>query len=167
MIKIKSKISFKAYVKLLYTLIYRKPMMIVIVCVGLAMLVWILGYQFSLLPLPRPLIYQYITLGLITIVQPLVIYSTIWNNYYSANHLRETLEIEFTKIEIKIHGKSFYTELTWEKTFRVEELNNWFLIYQNNLSAVIVQKKFFTKGQLQEFKTLVGGIKKIPVKLLA
>ena len=165
MIKIKTKLSFKAYVRLLYGLIYKKPIMIVIVCVGFAMLVWILGYRFDLLPLPKPTIYQYITLGLITIVQPLVIYSTIWNNYYSANHLREALEIEFTPLEIKIHGESFYTELTWEKTFKVEELNNWFLIYQNNLSAVIVQKKFFSESQLKDFKKLLRGVRDIPVHL--
>src|ERR1700712_2609148 len=100
--KIKSRVSFKEYRKLLFGLTYKKPMMKVIVCIALAMLVWISGYYLHFLPVPKPEIYQYITLIVITVVQPVVIYWTIKRNYDSSNHLRELLEIELTQDEIKI-----------------------------------------------------------------
>src|SRR5689334_1668527 len=90
---IKTRISFKEYCKLLFGLTYKRPMMKVIVCVALAMIVWIVTYYLHLLPLPKPRIYQYITLAIISLIQPLVIYSTIRRNYYSSNHLKEPMEI--------------------------------------------------------------------------
>ena len=162
---IKTKISFTEYLKLLLTLTYRKPMMIVILCVALAMLAWILGYYLHFLPVPKPLIYQYITLALITVIQPLVIFNTIWINYYSSNHLRECLEIEFTSTEIKIHGDSFYLEMTWEKVYQVLELDHWLLFYQNNLNAIIVPKRSFPGEQAEEFKKFLNTIRGVPVHL--
>lgn len=162
---IKTKISFREYVKLLYGLAYRKPLMIVILCVDLVMICWITGYYARILPLPKPLIYQYITVFLITIVQPSVIYLTIWHNYHSSNHLREPLEIGLTQAQVKIKGDTFYTEIHWEKMFRVDELNKWFLIYQNNLSAIILPKKDFTAVQLQGFKKILRSLPSVPVNL--
>src|SRR6478736_7599218 len=98
-----------------------------ILCVAVAMIVWIVGYYFHFLPVPEPEIYQYITLILITVIQPIVIYWTIKQNYDSSNHLREQLEIELTEKEIKIQGESFYTEMAWKKVFKIDEQTNWFL----------------------------------------
>ncbi|HUS03206.1 MAG TPA: YcxB family protein [Chitinophagaceae bacterium] len=165
MIKIKSKISFKQYRKLLFSLAYKKPMMKFLLCIAFAMVVWIAGYYLHLLPVPRPQIYQYITLVLITVVQPLVIYFTIKQNYYSSNHLGEQLEIQLTPGEIKMHGQSFYTEITWKKIYKIDELTNWFLIYQNSLSAIIIPKASFHGSQLQEFKKILRDIKNVPVHL--
>src|SRR6185295_14315595 len=107
LMKIKTEISFKEYRKLLFSLTYRKPIMKVILCVAFVMLVWILGYYLHFLPVPKPQIYQYTTLILITVVQPITIYWTIKRNYDSSNHLREHLEIELTQSEIKVQGESF------------------------------------------------------------
>ena len=141
-------------------------MMKVILGVGCVMLIWILGYYLHFLALPKPQIYQYITLILISVVQPTVIYWTIKRNYDSSNHLREQLEIELTRNEIKILGESFYTEITWKKVFKIDEKTNWFLIYQNNLSAIIIPKKDFRKPQLEEFKQIVKAITGVPVHLI-
>lgn len=165
MIKIRSKISFKQYRKLLFSLAYKKHMMKLLLCVAFAMVVWIVSYYLHLLPVPEPKIYQYLTLVLITVVQPSVIYFTIKRNYYSSNHLGEPLEIQLTQHEIKMHGESFYTEIAWKKIFKIDELTNWFLIYQNSLSAIIIPKSSFHNTQLQEFKKILRGINNVPVHL--
>lgn len=152
---IKTKISFKQYVKLLYGLTYKKPIMIVILCVAFAMMTWITAYYLNFLPVPKPTYYQYLTLILITAVQPLVIFWTVKRNYESSSHLKEKLEIEFTDKEIKITGDSFYTELTWAKTYKVVELKDWFMIYQNTLSAILIPKKSFLLNQNEEFKQML------------
>jgi hypothetical protein len=164
--KIKTKISFKEYRNLLFGLAYKKPVMKLVLSVDLAMILWILGYYLHFLPVPRPMIYQYITFVLITIVQPCMIYLTIKRNYDSSNHLREQLETEFTENGIKMQGESFYTEIKWEKIFRIEEEAKWFLIYQNNLSAILVPKRDFNKSQESEFRHLLKGIHNVPVRFM-
>lgn len=162
---IRTKIHFKEYLKLLFGLTYKKPVMRIILCVALAMLLWILDYNLHFLPVPKPEIYQYITLTLTTVVQPIVIFWTIKRNYDSSNHLSEELEIELTQSEIKVRGESFYTEITWKKIFKIDEQENWFLIYQNNLSAIIIPKKDFRNGQVREFKKILTSISNVPVHL--
>jgi hypothetical protein len=164
-ITIKSKITFTQYRKLLFGLAYKKPMMKVLLSVALAMLVWIFGYYFHLLPLPRPEIYQYITLILIAVAQPTVIYFTIKRNYYSSNHLGERIEVQLTESKIKMHGQSFLTEIEWKKIYKIDELTNWFLIYQNSLSSIILSKTAFHDNQLEQFKTILKGIKSVPIHL--
>ena len=137
----------------------------VILCVGFAMVVWILSYYVHFLPVPKPQIYQYITLILITVIQPITIYWTIKRNYDSSNHLRERLEIELLPKEIKVQGESFYTEIKWEKIFKIDEETNWFLIYQNNLSAIIIPRKEFSTAQVEEFKTILTAIPNVPIHL--
>ena len=132
--------------------------------VAFAMLVWIIRYWSKILPVPKPDIYQSTTFFLITIVQPTVIYSTIRKNYRSSSNLKEQLKIEFTTTEIKMHGDSFYTVLEWAKIYKVQELKNWVLIYQNSLSAIIIPKRSLT-GKLREFKHLLHSIAGLKLEL--
>jgi hypothetical protein len=162
---IKTKISFPQYRNLLFGIMYKKPMMKLILGVALAMLVWILGYYLHILPLPKPEIYQFITLFLIVVVQPSIIFWTIRRNYYSSNHLREPLEIEITKTEINMQGRSFFTKIAWKNIFKVQEQTNWYLVYQNNLSAIIIPKTAFHKDQEEEFRNILEHLPKIPVHL--
>jgi len=157
-------VPFKAYVKLLFTLTYRKPIMILLVSVAILLVLWIIDYRLNIFTLPAPSYYQYFTLFLIGIVQPSVIYNNIYKNYHSSSHLKEKLKIEFTPTQIKITGESFYTELAWQKIFKVLELNNWFLIFQNNFSAIIIPKKVLQPNEA-EFVALVKSIKGIHTNL--
>ena len=163
---IKTKISFKEYRNLLFGLTYKKPILRLLLSIAFIILLWILGYYFHFLPVPRPEIYQYITLVLITVVQPIFIYITIKRNYDSSNHLGELLEIEVTHKEIKIQGESFYTEVAWKKLFKIDEQTNWFLIYQNTLSAIIIPKKDLSGHQVSEFKKIITSISNVPVHFI-
>jgi hypothetical protein len=137
-----------------------------IVGVALLVIIWIAGYYSKILPIPRPEIYQYITLFLIVIIQPLVIFLTIRRNYYSSNHLRETLEMELTPSEIKVTGQSFYLEIKWKKMFKIVETRQYFLAYQNNLSAIILPKKDFGSGGVTRFREILKKVERVEVKLL-
>jgi hypothetical protein len=129
----------------------------IIVCAGLLMASWIIAF-YAGLRVPKPAYYQYATLGLIFFARPSLIYLTIRRSYRSSSHLQEHLEIYFTSYLIKIKGESFYTELQWEKMYKVSELHNWFLIYQNTLSAILLPKESFTGKTQDEFKSLVKSL---------
>jgi hypothetical protein len=137
----------------------------VLISLAFLILLWIIFYYLNLFNLPKPIIYQYITLILIVVVQPTVIYITICRNYKSSNHLRETLEMELTQKEIKITGESFYMEILWDRMFKIVEEPNWFLIYQNNLSAIIIPKKDMQNGEINSFRKMLQGVKNVPVDL--
>jgi hypothetical protein len=164
-IAIKARISFRQYAILLFRLTYAKPALIVIVSVGLLMAAWVLGYGVGLSFLPAPQFYQYTTLALIFVVQPLFIFSTIRRTYVSSDHLREPLEMVFDGEQIRITGKYFYTELSWAGLFKVVELRDWFMIYQNTLTAVLVPKRAFKGRQQREFKRLLGRVGVLDLRL--
>jgi hypothetical protein len=157
MLRIKTKITLKEYLKLLLKLTYRKPVMLLIITVDVLVISWIILSELRIDGIPHVTIFQYITAILITIVQPFVICNTIIKNYRSSAHLQETIIVEFTKEIIKINGDSFYTELLWSKTYKVKELNSWFLIYQNNLSAILLSKNSFNDSGV-EFRKLLKEI---------
>ena len=136
-----------------------------ILVVALTLIVWITGYYFHFLPVSKPESYQYITLLFITVVQPSAIYWTIKRNFESSTQLGEQLQIELTRNEIKVQGESFYTEMKWAKVFKIDERKKWLLIYQNNLSAIIIPKRDFTAEQQEELKEILTSIPNVPVHL--
>jgi hypothetical protein len=135
--------------------------MIFLVCFALLLVLWITFYHLEILNLPEPLIYQYIALALIAVIQPTVICITIIRNYYSSNHLRETLDMELAGEEIKIRGESFYMEILWSKIYKIAEKKKWFLIYQNNLSAILIPKKELSPEQIQQIQEILASVKTI------
>src|SRR5688572_8952059 len=160
--QIKTKITFKEYRNLLFGLTYKRTIMKILMGVGVAMIFWIVGYYTHLIPVPKPLIYQYITLSLIFVVQPLVVFWMIKRNFDSSNHLGEQLEINVTQTEINVRGESFYLEITWNKVFKIMEVKNWFLIYQNNLTAILISKDDLTKKEMEELKMIFKAMPNVP-----
>ena len=137
----------------------------ILIIVEIAIVIWILGFYFHFIPVPRPKIYQYFTVALIGVVQPLAIYWTIKRNFNSSNHLRELLGVSVTNKELRISGESFYLELLWDKIFKISDTPKYILIYQNNLSAIIISKKDLSETELREFKVILRQIPKFPIHL--
>jgi len=165
--KIRTKVTFKEYVKLLYGLAYQRPIMKFLLGIALLILVWITFYYLNIIALPEPIIYQYITLALIIVAQPIVIFTTIRTVYYSSNHICQTLEMDILPKEIKVHGESFYMEVKWKKMFKIVEKPKWFLIYQNSLSAIIIPKKDLQANEISHVRKILQELKNVKVELLS
>ena len=165
--KIKTKVNFKDYLKLLYSLAYEKTILRLLLGVAFLILLWIIFFNFEIFDLPKPLIYQYITFILIAVVQPMVIYLTIRRTYKSSNQLQETSQFEISAKDFKINGESYYMEVKWEKLFKIVEKRKWFLLYQNNLSAILIPKKDMSAKDITNFRKILKDIKEVPVELLA
>jgi len=108
--KITTKVTFRQYLKLLFGLTYQRPIMKVLVGIAIAVLLWVIGYYLGFSFLPEPVIYQYLTLILIVLVQPLVIFTTIRKTYRSSNHISERLVMDLLQDKIQINGNLF----TWK-----------------------------------------------------
>ncbi len=120
--------------------------MIFQICFALLMVLWIVVYHLHLLNLPEPVIYLYITLLLIAVIQPTVIFTTILRNYYSSNHLRNTLDMDLAEDNIKNQRRILLYVNSLVKNYKIVEKKTWFLIYQNNISAILIPKKSIARA---------------------
>lgn len=161
---IETKMVFAQYLKLMFLLSYRKPMVIYITIIGTLLLIGSLLYAVGFKIYESPPYFQFI-FGLFTVVViPFSIYRNAKNTFASHGRLHENITYEFTDNLIKITGESFTVEESWEKTYRILELNSWMLIYQNKHVANVIPKEAFG-DQLTMFRKLVKGKPFIKQKL--
>ena len=161
---IETKLDFKRYLRLMYSLTYCKPIMIFLTIVGLTMFIgsilYFLGFN---VPIDSPPYFQFIFGFFIIAILPFSIYRSGKKNFSSHGRLQEKIIYEFTDERIKITGETFNSELDWTKTYKITELKNWILIYQNRQIANILSKDSFG-DKISEFRTLVKS-KNIKAKL--
>jgi len=162
--KIETKLDFKRYLKLTYVLLYRKPVMIFLTICGLLMFILSILYFLGSKSLFADPPYFQVVFGLFVIaLLPFSIYKSARKNFSSHGRLQEKITYEFTDEKIKLIGESFNSEMSWDKTYKILELKNWILIYQNRQAINILPKDSFGEN-LTEFKALVKS-KNIKSKL--
>lgn len=150
--KIETQLSFKEYLRLMFVLTYKNPILVFLSCIGVIMFIGALFYFMGFkVPFDNPPYFQLIFGFSIVALLPFSIYRSAKKNFTSSGRLQEKIVYEFMDDYIRITGESFNSELTWEKTYKVTELKNWILIYQNRLVANIIPKKSFANN-LSEFK---------------
>jgi hypothetical protein len=139
----------------MYTLAYRKPIMIFLTIVGLIMFIgsifYFLGFN---VPIDSPPYFQIVFGFFIIGILPFSIYRNGKKNFSSHGRLQEKIIYEFTDEKIKIVGETFNSELDWTKTYKIAELKDWILIYQNRQIANILPKESFGE-KISDFRSLV------------
>jgi len=164
-IEIVSKIELNGYIKLIYILTYRKPILILVTLIGAVMLTLSILYFLGLYDVPDgPPYYQLVMGILLTVIIPYSVYRGAVKNFNTNERLKETIRYGFDQERIKIKGESFSSELTWPKTHKVIELKDWILIYQNRIVANIIPKGSFTQTQLSDFKRMVSSVPNVKTK---
>lgn len=148
----------------MYTMTYRKPIMIFLTIVGMVMfggsVFYFLGFQ---VPVDSPPYFQLVFGFFIVAFIPFSIYRTGKKNFYSHGRLHEKIIYEFTDEEIKQMGETFSLNTGWTKIYKIQERNNWILIYQSRQLFNLIPKESFG-DRLPEFKELVRS-KGIAAKL--
>jgi hypothetical protein len=130
--------------------------MIFLTIIGLIMLITAILY-FLGVPIPFdnapyfPLIF-----GFFIILLPYFLYRNSKKNFSSHARLHEEITYEFTEEKISITGETFKSEMDWTKLYKIEEMSNWILIYQNRIIANVIPKDSFG-DKLIDFKNLVIG----------
>ena len=156
---IESKLTKKDYQKLLLLLTYRKPLMIVIVLIGLLSLIlsvlFFLGVSVSF---DKPPYFQMIFGFFVVIAMPIIVFRGASKTFKSNLRMQEKMVYEFNQDRITITGESFNTEMDWEKVHKIQELRNWILIYQSNQVANIL-KKGSIADNIDEFRDLIKKTK--------
>ena len=162
---INTKIQFEEYCSLMFMLTFRKATTIISALLGLfsiTMGILILsdyygGNNDGLFPL---------SIGIyIAFIRPIFVYRLFHKNYYSTKLLQESVTYEFTEEKMKITGESFTSESEISSLYKIEELNNWFLIYTNRQIANLIPKKNLTENEVLEIRSIFLNTKGIILKL--
>ena len=57
-------------------------------------------------------------------------------------------------------------EVKWDKFFKIVEKENWFLLYQNNFTAIIIPKKNINENDIDKFRDILQGVNNVPLELM-
>ncbi|MEO6151171.1 MAG: YcxB family protein [Mucilaginibacter sp.] len=162
---IHTKLAFKDFLGLQFLLVYKKPAFIVLSMFGLGMLcfsvLYFLGFwQKGSLP-----VFQLLFSAFTLIFLPFSIYRSAINQFKANSHLQEALTYTFGQREVEIKGETFISFLPWSKTYMVEELSTWILIYQDNRVLNVIPKRFVTESELNAFRHLIKNVPGLNSKL--
>ncbi|MES2061863.1 MAG: YcxB family protein [Bacteroidota bacterium] len=162
---IKTQIAFKEYLKLMYFLTYRKGWTIYVSIIGAIMFIS------AILALLHVYDYQTdptfaLVFGVFVIfVLPGSIYFSAKKNFASNKRLQEEIEYEFTGGKMIIRGNSFSSELGLNECFKIEELKQWFLVYQSKQTANFIPKANLGQHELDELRYIFKGLSGVKIKV--
>lgn len=82
-------------------------------------------------------------------------YFSLKKAFYSNKNIQEEISYTFTEENIQTKGETFDGDFTWKTVYRVKENKDWFLIYQSKTTMNMIPKKYFTKNQILELRSLI------------
>jgi len=153
--RIETELTFKEYLNVV-CIVYRKPIAILLSILGLVMFIGAIIYFFAdTAPVKEPT-YFAIFFGLITVITlPLSAYFGARRNFYSDAVLQDPIIYEFEDDKIRVVGKTFTSDVSWNRVYKILELKQWILIYHSKSIAYIIPKQSFQEIQLTEFRALI------------
>jgi hypothetical protein len=167
--KFSKRITLKEYINLIYILTYKKGWMIFITIIGLLMLLITIIYLTGTAPIlfdkdfnPRADIFMAF---LFLVAIPVSIYFTAKSNYSSTKRLQEQIDYELSDQTIRISGESFNAVLNLNKAYKIEELKNWFLIYESKRTANFIDKRELSAEQIQDLRSFFKTFKTVKLDL--
>lgn len=161
---IETKIDSNKYLKLMFTMAYRKLTTIIPTIIGFIMILSsVLYFTGFNIPFDGPPHFVLIFGIFIVAILPFSIYRNAKNNYTSLGRIQEKIIYEFTDEKIVETGETFSSEMDWLDFYRIQELKYWIILYNIDGSAIFIPKEAFGEN-LNAFKNLVMH-KDLEVKL--
>lgn len=162
---IKTKLTLEEFRKLNFTLAYSKPGLILLTLFGILMFLSGFVLYFFTEELEESLFSPLIAGMILTFLFPFSIFVSSTRNFNSDKRLQEEMEYEFTDEKMKVSGESFSFELELSKTHQIIELKNWFLIYQNKISANLIPKRSLSESEIKEMRKIFSQLKGVKLKI--
>ncbi len=158
--------EFPDYYKIVLELTYKKPFIIVLICVGVLCLALLPLYFLGILYNDQPPYLAFVLGVYIVFVRNVIIKVTARKNFNSYQRLQEEITYELTPEKMKVTGESFYSEVDWKATFKILEIKRAFLIYGSSVVANIISKKNMTQDEIISVRMLLGELKEVSNKKL-
>ena len=154
-INLTGRISYTDYQKLMLGLSFKKPTYLVFVCV---IIIFSLSFinnesgssQIYLKILP------FLILGFL--LSPILILVQVKKIYRTNRIFQEQLNYKLTNDSIHIKGETVDSIQKWTGFYKIKETSSFFMFYQGEGTATLLDKKMFTNNDLAEFKQFIQSL---------
>ena len=156
-ITISTKLSFNDYLKLMFRMTYKNPILLFYSGGGaiLLVVVFVLYVTGNLNSNGMP-IEIFLILGLVfTLWVPFRLYRSAQKHYQSNKRIQEKLTYTFDEEKMHVSGESFEGTSDWKNVHKVSELKEYMMIYQSRATANMIPKSAFSPEQLSQFKAIL------------
>ena len=103
--------------------------------------------------------------GLYFFWRPVAIYLGAKKSFNTHQILQEEIVYDFLSEGLLVTTSYSHADIPWSKFYKIIELKNWFLIYQNSNHANFIPKKLFDSVQIIELRNIFRGIQGVKLKL--
>lgn len=153
--KIEYQIRKSEFIKLKFSLLFRKPLIIVACFVVLILLLFdlrkLIFYHF-----PVQTIYASSFMFIWCFILLPTYYYIKFGKEYKSNKLLSLKTVsEIDSSKICDTTETFRTETSWENVHKVKESKNWFLFYFSNDIFGFAPKRVFSENQIKELRNLI------------
>ncbi len=159
--KVTVKISRKEYIKLLFTVAYRRPATIAATIFKFIILLYIIfvfpEYDHSSMV---PSYFVFLAIG-INVSTPLRFYFIGRKIYNASRILKETIAYDLSDEKLVAKGETFTGERSWGTPYTVVELADWFLIYDSKIVFNPIPKKDMSAEEQLELKGILKNLKTV------
>ncbi|TKC05554.1 YcxB family protein [Pedobacter polaris] len=150
-----NKIEFNDYLKLNYVIFYKKIGSILTLLLGIVFITISIIDFFGIYDIIEGYPTYQPILGLaIVFLMPLAIYFTAKKNFKNYEVLNGANEYQFDNENLRIIGSNFNSEIKLNSLYKVEELNDWFIIHLAKGSSNLITKKALKEEQISALREI-------------
>jgi len=154
-INLTGRIAYKDYRNLCLELSFRKPVYIVFVCL---LILFSLSYVNTGSEFGKTYLNIIMFLFLGVLVSPILILLQVKKNYRTNRIFQEQLNYELTTDSIRMKGETVDSIQKWTGFYKVKETKSFFMLYQGEGVATLLDKKMFTDNELANFKQFIRSL---------
>ena len=155
-INITGRIAYKDYRNLFLGLSFKKPIYIVLICV---LILFSLSYYVngsSELENTHSYILTFVFLGVL--ISPIIVLWQTKRTYQTNKAFQEELNYKFTNDSIHIKGKTVESIQKWTSFYKMKETKRFFMFYQGEGIATLLDKRMFSDNELNNFKQFIRSL---------
>jgi hypothetical protein len=157
-IYLSGQIGFKDYRNLIFGQTYKRPFYIIFSGLLIVFLLTFLPNNSKLSN--QSFYYLYIFLG-IFIVSPIFTLFRIKELYKTNKIFHEQLDYYINNDFIRIKGETIDSTQKWNRFYKIKETKDFFMLYNSNLAATLIDKKMFKDNEINDFKRFIRSLRLI------
>ena len=158
-IRIETKMALKDFMRLVFFLTYRRPMVLLVTFLGIVFTAWgVLAMagiiEFAAFSPGFTLIYGLFFLFWI----PIAAYLRGRRQYAFSKRSQELRKFEFTSRGIYMETESSKVDYEWSTVYEVKRTGQWILIYLSRAEAIFIPREAFSEEKFAAFTQLMQAV---------
>jgi len=121
----------------------------------------VFGFDFSAIRALFPLMFM----GLICTFSGRILASYLADKIYNGSKINEKIIYRIDEKRFDVQGESFTSTTEWEKMYKVQELDEWILVFPTKIYYNAIPKKDFQFGDIENFRDQLKGMNWLKLKL--